>query len=40
MKRIALLLSACAFAVSAAVAQDGTRTLEYPSAGSFAVGIS
>ncbi len=39
MKRIALLLSACAFAVSAAVAQDGTRTLEYPSAGSFAVGI-
>ncbi len=39
MKRIALLLSACAFSVSAALAQDGTKTIEYPAAGTFAVGI-
>lgn len=39
MKRIALFLSACVFAVGAATAQESAKTVEYPSAGSFGVGI-
>ena len=39
MKRIAVLLSSCVLAVSAAFAQEGTTEKLYPSAGALGVGI-